>query len=159
MWSQKSHMRSYRNQSTYYAWQFAVVCGVQVSLDHIFLKISLIISIDKFSNCQWRHLFHYVNRFFPALHGLDVNNVRLDLLHQTFDGRLIRRNGVVNWSPRSKDLTQLNYFLWSAVNIKNSVMPTNWRQLIIWRSTIVMPLARCKISSRFCFIAFSNLNF
>ena len=41
-----------------------------------------------------------------------------DLLSQTFDGRLISRNKDVNWLPRSCDLTQLNYFLWSWVEEK-----------------------------------------
>lgn len=70
--------------------------------------------------------------FVPALHGIDVNDVwfqqdgatchtshaTIDLLRQTFDGRLISRNGDVNWPPRSCDLTPLDYFLWGAVKDK-----------------------------------------
>ena len=40
----------------------------------------------------------------------------IDVLRQTFDGHLISRNGDVNWSSRSWDLTPLIYFLWDAVN-------------------------------------------
>ena len=63
--------------------------------------------------------------FVPALDGIDVDNVwfqqdgatchtshaTIDLLRETFDGRLISRNGDVNWPPRSCDLTPLDYFL------------------------------------------------
>ena len=70
--------------------------------------------------------------FLLTLDGIDVDNVwfqqdgatchtshaTIDLLRKTFDGRLISRNGDVNWPPRSCDLTQLDYFLWSAVTDK-----------------------------------------
>ncbi|GFV41694.1 putative DD41D transposase [Trichonephila clavipes] len=36
----------------------------------------------------------------------------IDLLKDTFGDRLISRFGPVNWSPRSCDLTPLDYFLW-----------------------------------------------
>ena len=36
-------------------------------------------------------------------------------LHQTFDDRLIRRNGNNNWPPRSCELTPLDYFVLGAV--------------------------------------------
>ena len=50
-----------------------------------------------------------------AFHGIDMNDVwfqqdgaishtsraTIDLLHQTFDGRLISRNNANNWTPRS----------------------------------------------------------
>ncbi|GFV64097.1 putative transposable element [Trichonephila clavipes] len=39
----------------------------------------------------------------------------IDLLKDTFDDRLISRFGPVNWPPRSRDLTPLNYFLWGYV--------------------------------------------
>lgn len=68
----------------------------------------------------------------PALHGIDVNDVwfqqdgatchtshaTIDLLRQTFDDRLISRNGDVNWPARSCDLTPMDYFLWGAVKDK-----------------------------------------
>ncbi|GFV06784.1 DUF4817 domain-containing protein [Trichonephila clavipes] len=39
----------------------------------------------------------------------------IDLLKDTFGGRLISRFGPVNWPPRSCYLTPLDYFLWSYV--------------------------------------------
>ncbi|GFW82146.1 putative DD41D transposase [Trichonephila clavipes] len=39
----------------------------------------------------------------------------IDLLKGTFGDRLISRFGPVNWSPRSYDLTPLDYFLWGYV--------------------------------------------
>ncbi|GFW29476.1 DUF4817 domain-containing protein [Trichonephila clavipes] len=39
----------------------------------------------------------------------------IDLLKDTFGDRLISRFGPVNWSPRSCDLTSLDYFLWGYV--------------------------------------------
>ena len=85
----------------------------------------------------------------PNLNGIDMKHVWLqkdeatcrpshatnDLLCQTFEGRLISRNGNVNWPPRSSDWKQLDYFLWGA-------MPANYTQLSIWRATFVMPLKR-----------------
>ncbi|GFS48273.1 DUF4817 domain-containing protein [Trichonephila clavipes] len=39
----------------------------------------------------------------------------IDLLKDTFGDRLISRFGLVNWPPRSCDLTPLGYFLWGYV--------------------------------------------
>ncbi|GFV92354.1 transposable element Tc3 transposase [Trichonephila clavipes] len=39
----------------------------------------------------------------------------IELLKDTFGDRLISRFGPVNWSPRSCDLTPLDYFLWGYV--------------------------------------------
>ncbi|GFS62049.1 transposase [Trichonephila clavipes] len=39
----------------------------------------------------------------------------IDLLKDTFGDRLISRFGLVNWPPRSCDLTPLDYFLWGYV--------------------------------------------
>ncbi|GFS67611.1 putative LOC100569746 [Trichonephila clavipes] len=39
----------------------------------------------------------------------------IDLLKDTFCDRLISRFGLVNWPPRSCDLTPLDYFLWGYV--------------------------------------------
>ncbi|GFY26021.1 transposable element Tc3 transposase [Trichonephila clavipes] len=39
----------------------------------------------------------------------------INLLKDTFDDRLISRSGPVNWSPRSCNLTPLDYFLWGYV--------------------------------------------
>ncbi|CAH2237439.1 jg3568 [Pararge aegeria aegeria] len=67
--------------------------------------------------------------FVPELDGMNVDelwfqqdgatchtaHVTIDLLKETFDERIISRNGPVNWSPRSCDLTPLDYFLWGYV--------------------------------------------
>ncbi|GFU62268.1 transposase [Trichonephila clavipes] len=66
------------------------------------------------------------NFFIPELNNHDVQELwfqqdgatchtaraTIDLLKDTFGGRLISRFGPVNWPPRSCDLTPLNYFLW-----------------------------------------------
>ncbi|XP_073847016.1 uncharacterized protein [Musca autumnalis] len=63
--------------------------------------------------------------FVPELDGMNVDelwfqqdgatchtaHVTIDLLKETFDERIISRNGPVNWPPRSCDLTPLDYFL------------------------------------------------
>lgn len=67
--------------------------------------------------------------FVPELDGMNVDelwfqqdgatchtaHVTIDLLKETFDERIISRNGPVNWPPRSCDLTPLDYFLWGYV--------------------------------------------
>ena len=40
----------------------------------------------------------------------------IDLLKNKFDERVISRNGIDNWPPRSYDLTPLNIFLWGYAN-------------------------------------------
>ena len=40
-----------------------------------------------------------------------TSDATIDLLCQTFDGRLISGNRDVNWTPDSYYLTALNYFL------------------------------------------------
>ncbi|GFX40166.1 uncharacterized protein TNCV_4318011 [Trichonephila clavipes] len=71
------------------------------------------------------------NFFIPELNNHDVQELwfqqdgatchtaraTIDLLKDTFGDRLISRFGPVNWSPRSCDLTPLDYFLWGYVNI------------------------------------------
>lgn len=47
----------------------------------------------------------------------------VDLLHTRFPGRVISRNGDVNWPPRSCDLTPLDFFLWGYV--KGEVYKSN----------------------------------
>lgn len=39
----------------------------------------------------------------------------MQLLHEKFSDRVILRNGDVNWSPKSCDLTRLDYSLWSCL--------------------------------------------
>lgn len=69
------------------------------------------------------------NFFVPQLQGINVADMwfqqdgatchtardTINLLKETFDERLISRNGPVNWPPRSCDLTPLDYFLWGYV--------------------------------------------
>ncbi|GFW97825.1 transposable element Tc3 transposase [Trichonephila clavipes] len=69
------------------------------------------------------------NFFIPELNNHDVQELwfqqddatchtaraTIDLLEDTFGDRLISRFGPVNWSPRSCDLTPLDYFLWGYV--------------------------------------------
>ncbi|GFT84844.1 uncharacterized protein TNCV_2768181 [Trichonephila clavipes] len=66
------------------------------------------------------------NFFIPELNNHDVQELwfqqegatchtaraTMDLLKDTFGDRLISRFGPVNWTPRSCDLTPLDYFLW-----------------------------------------------
>ncbi|GFV98702.1 putative transposable element [Trichonephila clavipes] len=69
------------------------------------------------------------NLFIPELSNHDVQELwfqqdgatchtaraTIDLFKDTFGDRLISRFGLVNWPPRSCDLTQLDYFLWGYV--------------------------------------------
>ncbi|GFV62020.1 uncharacterized protein TNCV_4108231 [Trichonephila clavipes] len=69
------------------------------------------------------------NFFIPELNNHDVQELwfqqdgatchtaraTIDLLKDTFGGRLISRFGPVNWPPRSCDLTPRDYFLWGYV--------------------------------------------
>ncbi|GFW82147.1 uncharacterized protein TNCV_5056221 [Trichonephila clavipes] len=69
------------------------------------------------------------NFFIPELNNPDVQELwfqqdgttchtaraTIDSLKDTFGDRLISRFGPVNWSPRSCDLTPLDYFLWGYV--------------------------------------------
>ncbi|GFX33919.1 DUF4817 domain-containing protein [Trichonephila clavipes] len=71
-----------------------------------------------------------INNFFiPELNNHDVQELwfqqdgaachtaraTIDLLKDTFGDSLISRFGLVNWPPRSCDLTPLDYFLWGYV--------------------------------------------
>ena len=65
----------------------------------------------------------------PELDELDINDmwfqqdgatshtarVTIDLLQGKFGERVISRNGPVEWSPRSCDLTPLDFFLWGHI--------------------------------------------
>ena len=42
----------------------------------------------------------------------------LDVLHPVFEDHIISRKADVVWSPRSCDLTPLDYYLWGAVKNK-----------------------------------------
>ena len=52
----------------------------------------------------------------------------LDVLRTVFEDRIISRKADVVWSPRSCDLTRLNYYLWCAVKDKcYEQARDNWR--------------------------------
>lgn len=69
------------------------------------------------------------NFFVPQLRGINLADMwfqqdgatchtagaTIDLLKETFDEKIISRNGPINWPPRSCDLTPLDYFLWGYV--------------------------------------------
>ena len=59
-------------------------------------------------------------------------NKTIQLLHETFPGRVLSRFGDRNWPPRSCDLTPLNFFLWGYLKSKVYVNnPTTTRALQI----------------------------
>ncbi|GFW43740.1 transposase [Trichonephila clavipes] len=76
-----------------------------------------------------RYRVMITNFFIPELNNHDVQELwfqqdgatchtaraTIDLLKDTFGDRLISRFGPVNWTPRSCDLTPLEYFLWGYV--------------------------------------------
>ncbi|GFU47990.1 uncharacterized protein TNCV_4967781 [Trichonephila clavipes] len=93
-----------------------------------------------------------INNFFiPELNSHDVQELwfqqdgatchtaraTIDLLKDTFGGRLISRFGPVNWSTRSCDLTPLDYFLWGYVK---SLVYANKPHLTIWKTTFAVLL-------------------
>lgn len=67
--------------------------------------------------------------FFQNLNNIDLSEMwfqkdgatchtateTIDLLKTTFNDSIISRNGLVNWPPRSCDITPLDYFLWGYV--------------------------------------------
>ena len=54
----------------------------------------------------------------------------IQLLHETFPGRVLSRLGDQNWPPRSCDLTPLDFFLWSYLKSQVYVnKPTTTRAL------------------------------
>ena len=66
---------------------------------------------------------------FPKMNQLNINDIRfqldcatyytarltIDLLQNQFGDNFISRSGPVHWTPRSCDLTPLDYFLWGYV--------------------------------------------
>ena len=42
----------------------------------------------------------------------------LDVLRAVFEDRIVSRRADVIWPPRSRDLTPLDYYLWSAIKEK-----------------------------------------
>ncbi|GFY23126.1 uncharacterized protein TNCV_3763661 [Trichonephila clavipes] len=60
---------------------------------------------------------HDVQELWIQQDGATCHTARatIDLLKDTFGDRLISRFGLVNWPPRSCDLTPLDYFLWGYV--------------------------------------------
>ncbi|GFX76475.1 putative transposase [Trichonephila clavipes] len=68
--------------------------------------------ITNFFNSELNN--HDVQELWFQQDGVTCHTARatIDLLKDTFGGRLISRLGPVNWPPRSWDLTPLDYFLW-----------------------------------------------
>ena len=74
-------------------------------------------------------IFHCTRATIFLVHGIAVNDVwfhqdgttchtsrvTINLLYQTYDGRLITQNANGNWTQRSCNLPPLNYFQWGAV--------------------------------------------
>ncbi|GFW28450.1 DUF4817 domain-containing protein [Trichonephila clavipes] len=58
---------------------------------------------------------HDVQKLWFQQDGATCHTARatIDLLKDTFGDRLISHFGPVNWTPRSCDLTPLDYFLWA----------------------------------------------
>ena len=74
-----------------------------------------------------------LNEFlFTKIEKDDIGNIRfqqdgatchtaeatLDVLRSVFEDRIISRRADVVWSPRSCDLTSLDYYLWGAVKVQ-----------------------------------------
>ena len=62
-----------------------------------------------------------------------------DILNETFPNRWIGRNGPTPWSPRSPDITPLDFFLWGYV--KDRVCRTPVRDVKTLQSRIIEVLA------------------
>ena len=59
-----------------------------------------------------------------------TTRLNMEILRQTFPGRLISRFGDVEWMARSPDLSPLDYFLWGYLKGKvHRKKPTNITQL------------------------------
>ena len=58
-----------------------------------------------------------------------TTRLNMEILRQTFPGRLISRFGDVEWPARSPDFSPLDYFLWGYLKGKVYHKPTNITQL------------------------------
>ena len=47
-----------------------------------------------------------------------TTGVSMNVVHEAFPGRLISRNGVTSWPPRSPDLSPCDFFLWRYLKSK-----------------------------------------
>lgn len=73
---------------------------------------------DMITNYFWHHLDNFnLNAMWFQQDGATCHTAcqTIDLLREKFDGRVISRNGYVNWPPRSCDITPLDFFLWGYV--------------------------------------------
>ena len=104
-----------------------------------------------------RHREMITNFLWPELEDMDVGdmwfqqdgatchtaNETMALLRNKFNGRVISRNGDVNWPPRSCDLTPLDFFLWGYLKEKVYVdKPATIKELkdeIIWHINGIQP--------------------
>ena len=71
----------------------------------------------------------------PPYWGLHV----CELLNETFSNRWIGRDGPIPWTPRSPDITPLDFFLWGYV--KDTVYRTKVRDMTYLRQKISSAIA------------------
>ena len=96
----------------------------------------------------------------PELDKLDINDmwfqqdgatshtsrVTIDLLKGKFRERVISRNGPVEWTPRSCDLTPLDFFLWSHIKslvYANKLAILDYLKDNIQREIAYVPVEMC----------------
>ena len=96
----------------------------------------------------------------PELDELDFNNmwfqqdcdtshtarVTIDLLKGKFGERVISRNGLVEWPPRSCDLTPLDFFLWGHIKslvYANKTAPLDDLKDNTQREIVNVPVEMC----------------
>ena len=101
---------------------FGADFGQEASSDHTFLRMRLN-QAATVNSARYRDM---ITQFFLPKLDDDVANMwfqqdnatcyianeTIQLLHETFPGRVLSRFGDQNWLPRSCDLTPLNFFLW-----------------------------------------------
>jgi hypothetical protein len=76
------------------------------------------------------------------------------LKRRSFPGRVIARNGDVNWPPRSCDLTPLDYFLWGYV--KSQVYKNNPQSIPELKDKIIRVIG--EIEPQLCQNVIENFN-
>jgi len=81
-------------------------------------------------------------------------NETITLLRTKFPGRIIARNGDVNWPPRSCDLTPLDYFLWGYV--KSQVYKNNPQSIPELKDEIIRVIG--EIEPQLCQNVIENFN-
>ncbi|GFU60197.1 uncharacterized protein TNCV_4249011 [Trichonephila clavipes] len=90
---------------------------VQENLVWMFAKNAPLPSLPKWLSSKLLHFNLVKVELWFQQDGATYHTARatIDFLKGTFGDRLISRFGLVNWPPRSCDLTPLDYFLWGYV--------------------------------------------